>query len=83
MLPAQKRRGNGAASVRVADKATGRVSAADEGMHTTAAALSQKHNATDRAVTANRSDGPAQASNNADESRFLLCAADMMMAALH
>lgn len=33
------------------------------------------------AVTASRSDGPAQASNNAGERLILLCAADVMMAA--
>ncbi len=33
------------------------------------------------AVTASRSDGPAQASNNAGERHILLCAADVMMAA--
>jgi len=35
------------------------------------------------AVTASRSDGPAYASNNTGECQNLLCAADMMMAALH
>lgn len=34
-------------------------------------------------VTASRSDGPAYASNNTGECQNLLCAADMMMAALH